>query len=317
MRADGSARLRADGGARLRAYSSAAYTVPLPETHRFPMYKYAAVARALLDDGTLEPEAILDPPRPAWSQVERAHEPAYLRRLRFGELDPREERLIGLPWSPAMVERALRAAGGTLAAATDALATGLGVNLAGGTHHAFPDHGEGFCLLNDVGIAALDLLETGRVTRVLVLDLDVHQGNGTARTFRDDPRAFTLSVHGERNYPFRKERSSLDIGLGDGATDDEYLRLVEDAVLPLVRAERPGLVFYLAGVDVLARDRFGRFALTLEGTMERDRRVFRACRDAGAPVVSLMSGGYNRDHAVTVLGHANTVRAAAEVFGLR
>lgn len=297
-----------------RAYSSSTYTMTLPEGHRFPMYKYAGTREKLIQDGVLEASAVLDPPRPSWEQVERVHTHEYLRRLRFGELEPRELRLLGFPWSLNLVERALRAAGGTMAAADDALRLGLGINLAGGTHHAYPAHGEGFCTLNDVAIAATELLDDARVSSLFVLDLDVHQGNGTAAIFQDDPRVFTLSVHGERNYPFHKEQSSLDIGLGDGVTDAEYLDLLESRVLPTLHAFRPEIVFYLAGVDVLARDRFGRFALSLEGAKERDRRVFQHCRDLGIPVVSLMSGGYNKDHAVTVAGHANTVAVALETF---
>ena len=297
-----------------RAYSTSAYTVELPEGHRFPMYKYAGVREHLIQDGTLEPWQIMDPPRPTWAQIERVHDAAYLRKLRFGELDPKELRLLGFPWTPGLVERALRAAGGTLAASFDALEHGLGINLAGGTHHAYPDHGEGFCTLNDVAIAAKELLEAGRISRIFVCDLDVHQGNGTAHIFKHDQRVFTLSVHGERNYPFHKERSSLDIGLGDDVSDDEFLGVLERQVLPALEAFEPDIVFYLAGVDVLARDRFGRFALTLEGIAQRDQRVFTHCRNSSIPVVSLMSGGYNRDHATTVAAHANTVRQALEVF---
>ena len=297
-----------------RAYSSSAYTMTLPEGHRFPMYKYAGTREKIVQDGVLEPDAILDPPRPTWEQVERVHSHDYLRKLRFGNLEPKELRLLGFPWSLNLVERALRAAGGTIAAADDALRAGLGINLAGGTHHAYPAHGEGFCALNDVAIAATHLLIEARVSRIFVLDLDVHQGNGTAAIFSGDARVFTLSVHGERNYPFHKERSSLDVGLVDGVTDAEYLELLDARVLPTLHAFRPEIVFYLAGVDVLARDRFGRFALTSEGAMERDRRVFTTCRDLDVPVVSLMSGGYNKDHAVTIAAHANTVAAALETF---
>ncbi len=293
-----------------RAYSSAAYTVPLPEGHKFPMYKYAGVRDTLAAEGL----SILEPPRPSWEAVERVHEADYLRRLRFGTLEAKELRLLGFPWSPGLVERALRAAGGTLAATYDALETGLGINLAGGTHHAYPDHGEGFCTLNDVAIAIKELQSSTTLERIFVLDLDVHQGNGTAYMFRDDPRVFTLSVHGERNYPFHKETSSLDIGLPDGVTDDEYLNLLESRVFPALETFQPQLVYYLAGVDVLARDQFGRFGLTLDGAMERDWRVFQYCKSAGVPVVSLMSGGYNKERAVTVEGHVNTVRVALETF---
>jgi acetoin utilization deacetylase AcuC-like enzyme len=298
-----------------RAYSSSAYTIDLPEGHRFPMYKYAGTREKLIQDGVLETSQIIDPPRPSWEQVERVHTSEYLKKLRFGELEPKELRLLGFPWSSGLVERAMRAAGGTMSAAADALRVGLGINLAGGTHHAFPAHAEGFCVLNDVAVTATGLLENAQVSRVFVLDLDVHQGNGTAAIFNHDSRVFTLSVHGERNYPFHKEHSSLDIGLADGVTDAEYLDVLESRVLPTLRAFRPEIVFYLAGVDVLARDRFGRFALSLDGAQERDRRVFQTCRDLEIPVVSLMSGGYNKDHAVTVSGHANTVSAALEVYG--
>ena len=293
-----------------RAYSSAAYTVPLPEGHKFPMYKYAGVRDALGAHGL----TILEPPRPTWSQVERVHDATYLRKLRFGNLEPKELRLLGFPWSPGLVERALRAAGGTMHATRDALGTGLGINLAGGTHHAYPDHGEGFCVLNDVAISIRECLEHDALTRIAVVDLDVHQGNGTAFIFRHDPRVFTISVHGERNYPFHKERSSLDIGLGDWIEDAAYLEILETRVIEALDQFEPQLVYYLAGVDVLHRDAFGRFSLSVAGAMTRDRTMFAWCRSRGVPVVSLMSGGYNRDRAVTVEAHVNTVKAALEVF---
>jgi acetoin utilization deacetylase AcuC-like enzyme len=293
----------------LRAYSSAAYTMVLPDGHKFPMYKYAGVRDAL----ALEGVQILEPPRPDWTLVERVHTPEYLRGLRFGTLEPKALRLLGFPWSPALVERALRATGGTVAAARDALQHGLGVNLAGGTHHAYPDHGEGFCALNDVAIAIHDLFDQG-LERIFVLDLDVHQGNGTAHIFENDPRVFTLSVHGERNYPFHKEHSSLDIGLPDWIEDAAYLELLDTRVFPALTAFKPQLVFYLAGVDVLSRDQFGRFSLSLSGVLERDQRVFEFCKANAWPVVSVMSGGYNKNHNVTIAGHANTIRAARAVW---
>jgi acetoin utilization deacetylase AcuC-like enzyme len=270
------------------------------------MGKYAGV-RFMLEQAGL---SVLEPPRLDWALVERVHELDYLKQLRFGTLSSKAIRLLGFPWSEMMVERALRAAGGTLEAAHDALHGGLGINLAGGTHHAYPNHGEGFCVLNDVAIAirALGLM------RVAVLDLDVHQGNGTAAIFAQDPTVQTISVHGERNYPFRKERSSLDIGLPDGVDDAGYMVVLEQQVLPVLQKFKPQLVFYLAGVDVLAQDQFGRFALSLEGTQARDRRVFGFCRKLEIPVVSLMAGGYNKNPETTVIAHANTVLAALEVF---
>lgn len=283
--------------------------MPLPIGHKFPMHKYAAV-RFLLEQAGL---AVLEPPRAPWELVERVHDPVYLRQLRFGTLPSKAIRLLGFPWSEMLVERALRATGGTLSAAQDALKHGLGINLAGGTHHAFPDHGEGFCVLNDVAICTLALLETG-ITRIFILDLDVHQGNGTAFIFRHEPRVFTLSVHGERNYPFHKESSSLDIALPDGTDDFGFSAVLEQRVLPALLAFKPQLVFYLAGVDVLARDQFGRFGLSLEGAKARDAQVFKACRTAAIPVVSLMAGGYNKDPNLTVQAHTNTVLAALDVF---
>ena len=292
-----------------RAYSPVAHTFPLPEGHRFPSYKYAGVTGRLT--GQLP---ILDTPALDWSLAEAVHDADHLRRWRFGEVSPAEARAFGLPWSPQVVERARRAAGGTLAAARDALDGGWGVNLAGGTHHAFGDRAEGFSLLNDVAIAVRALLGEGLARRILVLDLDVHQGNGTARLLAGEARAFTLSVHGARNYPFRKERSDLDVHLLDGVDDAAYLEVLEMQVFPELEAYRPDLIFYLAGVDVLAGDRFGRFALTLAGADERTRRVYRWCAHAGVPLVTLMAGGYNRDPELTVAAHARTVEVGLELW---
>jgi acetoin utilization deacetylase AcuC-like enzyme len=282
--------------------------MPLPTGHKFPMGKYAGV-RSLLEQVGL---TILEPPPMVWDLVEQVHEMDYLKKLRFGTLSSREQRLLGFPWSEQMVERSLRATSGTFLAAQDALDGGLGINLAGGTHHAYPDHGEGFCVLNDVAIAIRSL----QLERVAVLDLDVHQGNGTAAIFAGESNVMTISVHGERNYPFRKERSSLDVGLLDGVTDSDYMAVLERSVLPVLREFKPQLVFYLAGVDVLAQDQFGRFALSLAGTKARDARVFGFCKKLEIPVVSLMAGGYNKNPQTTVVAHANTVLAALEVFGV-
>ncbi|GAA5511919.1 histone deacetylase-like amidohydrolase [Deinococcus carri] len=293
-----------------RAYTPAAYTFPLPEGHRFPAYKYAGVAQRLT--GRLP---MLDTPALRWADAARVHDPAWLRRWRRGEVTASEERAFGLPWSPGVVERARRAAGGSLAALHDALAHGWGANLAGGTHHAFRDRAEGFCLVNDAAILTHLALEEGLARRVAVLDLDVHQGNGTAALLAGETRAFTLSIHGERNYPFRKETSGLDIGLPDGVTDAEYLEVLRAQALPALEAFRPELLLYLAGADVLAGDRFGRFALTLDGVRERNRAALSWARGAGVPVVTMMAGGYNRDHTLTVAAHASVVEDGLEVFG--
>lgn len=292
-----------------RAFSPARYGFPLPEGHRFPLYKYAGVAEQVA-----RWMPVVDTPGLDWALAEAVHDGAFLRRWRLGEVSREEVRNFGLPWSPEVVERARRAAGGTIAALEDAWTHGWGVNLAGGTHHAFRERAEGFSLLNDAAIATRFALDEGLARRVLVLDLDVHQGNGTASLLADESRAFTLSVHGERNYPFRKERSSLDIGLPDGVTDEAYSAVLEDHVRPALEAFRPDLVVYLAGVDVLAGDRFGRFALTVDGATRRSAWVFRWCRLAGVPVVTVMAGGYNRDPAMTVEAHARTVEAGLSIF---
>ena len=302
-----------------RAYTPAEYEFPLPEGHRFPYYKYRMLADRLRN---LLP--VVGTPNLPWAVAGRVHDPLWLRRWRLGEVDRHETRAFGLPWSPGVVERARRAAGGSVAALHDALQTGWGINLAGGTHHAFADRAEGFCLINDAALLTRLALDGGPghgplACRVAVVDLDVHQGNGTAALLAPDthiaaPRAFTLSVHGERNYPFRKEASSLDIGLGDGTTDAEYLAVMQSQVLPALDAFRPDLLLFLAGVDVLAGDRFGRFALTLAGLRERNLGLLAWARDAGVPLVSLAAGGYNRDHALTVEAHASVVLDGLDVY---
>lgn len=296
----------------LRAYSPADFTFPLPEGHRFPQYKYEGVRQLL---APLLP--ILTTPQLSWADATKAHDPLWLRRWRKGEVTKAEERAFGLPWSAEVVTRAMRAAGGSLAALGDALEVGWGANLAGGTHHAFADRAEGFCLVNDAAILTRVALERGWATRVATLDLDVHQGNGTAAILAPEMAAgtaFTLSIHGERNYPFRKEQSSLDLGLPDGVTDAEYLTVLRGQALPALESFRPDLLLYLAGADVLAGDRFGRFALTLDGVRERNQTVLRWAKGADIPVVTMMAGGYNTDHALTVAAHASVVQDGLHVF---
>ncbi|GIW25871.1 histone deacetylase [Meiothermus sp.] len=294
-----------------RAYSTSHCVLELPEYHPFPKYKYGGVAEALRDE--LD---ILPAPAIAWETLALAHTHDYLQKLRTEGLSRQEAHKVGLPWTKSLLTRALHAAGGTLAATQDALQTGLGLNLAGGTHHAYPSRAEGYCLFNDVAVVIAYLRAEGWRGRVLVVDLDAHQGNGTAVFFQRDPQVFTLSVHALRNYPLQKEQSDLDVGLDDATGDAQYLEALEP-VLEQAFAFKPDLVFYNAGVDVLQNDRFGRLGLSLPGLAERDRRVFAKVKQAHVPLVVVMGGGYNRDPRTTVAGHAQTYRLALDVLGIR
>ncbi len=299
----------------MRAWSSARFHVPLPPGHRFPIAKYAAIHDGVVARGLFPGSAIEEPDRIERWAVELVHTPAYVRSVLEGTLGDAESRVLGFPWSPELRERSLRTAQGTIEAARDALETGLGINLAGGTHHAFADRGEGFCVFNDVALAIRVLQQEGRIVRAAVIDLDVHQGNGTARIFADDPDVFTFSVHGEKNYPFRRERSTLDVELPDGAADDAYLRALGEHLGPALERAAPDLVFYLAGADPYVHDRFGRLGVSIAGLRTRDRDVFRACRKRGLPVAVTLAGGYARDLADIVEIHAGTVREALAARG--
>lgn len=264
--------------------------------------------------GAAERLPLLPAPELPWALAERVHDPAYLARWRRGEVTREEERALGFAWHPAVVERGLASCGATLSATWDALSTGLGLNLGGGTHHAYADHAEGFSFLNDVAIAARHVLDAGLASKVLILDLDVHQGNGTASMFRDEARVFTLSVHAAHNYPFKKEVSDLDVGLPDGTGDADYLAALDETVLPTVAAFNPDLIFYLAGADVLEGDQLGRLALSLDGLRARDGRVYGWAARTRTPLVSLMAGGYHRDPATLVRARFGTLDAALGAF---
>lgn len=270
-------------------FASDAFVLPLPPGHRFPMAKYARLrerVERIAQARMRVPVAATD------VELGRAHDPAYVAAVARGSLDERAMRRIGFPWSPAMVERSRRSAGATLAACRSALDAGLGVNLAGGTHHAHRDFGEGFCVFNDAAIAARAMQAEGLARRVLVIDLDVHQGDGTAAIFAGDPEVTTLSIHGRRNFPFRKRASAIDVELDDGSGDDVYLATLA-AVLPrAIERARPDLAVYLAGADPWAGDRLGRLALTKAGLCDRDRLVFESLRSRGIPVAVAMAGGY-------------------------
>jgi acetoin utilization deacetylase AcuC-like enzyme len=274
------------------------------------MEKYGMVRDALRASGGFE----FVPARLAEAaQIERTHHPAYVRGFLEGTLDPRIVRQIGFPWSAGLVRRTLASVGGSLAAADDAWRTGFGGNLAGGTHHASFAEGAGFCVFNDLAICIHEMRRLGRIVRAAVVDLDVHQGDGTAAIFADDPDVFTFSMHGRNNYPLRKQRSRLDIDLPDGTGDDEYLRILEEA-LPEILAFEPDMVLFQTGVDGLASDRLGRLALTHAGLRERDRMVMETARSRGIPLVTTLGGGYAEPLRDTVEAHANTFRTAREIF---
>lgn len=282
----------------------------LPDGHRFPAGKYARV-RELLERE--HPRHVVAAPRADWSDLALVHDGTYLARVREGALEPGEVRRLGFPWSDGLVARSRRSVGGTLCALAWAFAEGAAGHMAGGTHHAFADRGEGFCVFNDLAVAIAVARRDHGVARVAVLDLDVHQGNGTAALLAGDPAVFTLSLHGAKNYPFRKERSSHDVELADGCEDAEYLAAL-DRALELVPPFRPELLLYQAGVDPLRGDRLGRLALTHEGLGARDRRVFELGRRLGVPLVVTLGGGYGRDLEATITAHANVYRGLVAAF---
>ncbi len=286
----------------------------LPARHAFPIEKYRLLRERIEAAGLVAEDRLVAAPAVREEDIRRVHDADYIERLHKGRLTDREIRRIGFPWSPQLVRRSKHSAGATLAAARAALSEGLGINLGGGTHHAFPDHGEGYCLLNDVAIALRTLQAGGQVRSALVIDGDVHQGNGTAAIFSQDPRVFTFSIHGRNNFPFRKVFGDLDIALEDDTTDDDYLEALEAGLAHALAAGDFDLIIYLAGADPYHDDRFGRLALSKEGLARRDYRVLQTCRRAATPSVITMSGGYARQVADTVDIHFRTVAIAAELF---
>jgi acetoin utilization deacetylase AcuC-like enzyme len=296
----------------MKVFYSDTFVLPLPEHHRFPMSKYRLLRERLIDAGILAPADLQIPDAVSWEDLRLVHDAAYVDAVASGTLPPEAQRRIGFPWSEMMVERSRRSVGATLAAARQALdgARNVAANLAGGTHHAFRDRGEGYCVFNDVAVAATVLLREGAIARAAVVDCDVHQGNGTAAIFRREPAVFTFSLHGARNFPFRKEVSDLDVTFEDGAGDEEYLAALAEHLPRVLDAHRPDLVFYLGGADPYEGDRLGRLKLTIDGLRARDRVVFDACRERELPVAVAMSGGYALDVEAIVTIHANTIREA-------
>jgi acetoin utilization deacetylase AcuC-like enzyme len=299
----------------MRAFYSDRYVIALPDGHQFPIIKYAMIRQRLDAEKTLAPSQISEPPAAGRDEILLVHTADYYDRLVAGRLTEREVRRLGLPWSDALVGRSRLSVAGTLAAARAALIDGVGANLGGGTHHAFADHGEGFCVLNDIAVAIRALRAEGLIRRAAVVDCDVHQGNGTAAIFATDPEVFTLSLHGEKNYPLLKQQSTVDVPLADGTEDEEYLRLLSHHLAIVLDRFRPDIVFYQSGVDPYLDDRLGRLALTFDGLKRRDLTVFQECRSRSIPCVITLGGGYARRVADTVEAHCNTMRAARAVYG--
>jgi acetoin utilization deacetylase AcuC-like enzyme len=290
------------------------YVTPLPEQHRFPMPKFKLLHDHLLQAGITRPEAVFKPDRAAPELLALVHDPAYITAYCTGTLDPKAQRRIGLPWSPGLVKRTCTAVGGTVLTAQLALKYGIACNTAGGTHHAFPDYGSGFCIFNDLAVAARSLLRAGQEQRVLIIDLDVHQGDGTAWIFRDEPRVFTFSMHCEANFPGRKQQSDRDIPLPVDLDDDGYLQILAAQLPDILKIAQPDLVLYDAGVDVHGGDRLGKLALSDAGIYRRDRMVLSSCHAAGYPVACVIGGGYAPDIHALVLRHAFLHQAARDTL---
>lgn len=297
-------------------WSSAAYAIPLPPGHRFPMAKYALLRDGIIAEGIASATDVMEPQSARRDELLLVHTRDYVDRFSEGGLDAMEIRRLGFPWSPQLVERSRRSVGGTIAAARAACDAGVAMNLAGGTHHAFADHGEGFCAFNDVAVAIRVLQRDGRIARAAVVDLDVHQGNGTHAVFAGDDAVFTFSMHGGRNYPFHKVAGCMDIELPDGTGDGAYLTALAGALPAVLRDARPDLVLYLAGADPHEHDRLGRLSLTTDGLARRDAMVMQTCRDVGIPVAVVIGGGYGRDIHESVAIHVATARIAAS-FAVR
>ena len=298
-------------------YYSDQYLYTLPEHHRFPIDKYILVKEQLLYQGIIQTDQLIDPGLCAEEDILRVHTTEYWNAIKTLTLPVKMVRRIGLPNTSISVNRARNSVAGTIAAAETSLITGLGINLAGGTHHAYADQGEGFSTLNDIAIASRRLLAHKLVKRILIIDLDVHQGNGNAHIFQGDPTVFTFSMHGKDNYPLKKEQSDWDISLPTGTTDVSYLTLLQDALPKLIRQQQPQIVFYQAGVDVLATDRLGKLALTKAGCQQRDELVFNTCFQHNIPVVFTMGGGYSERIADIVDAHCNTIQAGLATFSNR
>ena len=298
----------------VRIAFDAIYAHPLPENHRFPMLKYELIPAQLLHEGTYTADHFFIPKACEASVVLKTHEADYYQKLISLQLSAAEQRAIGFPQSKALIEREFMITQGTIDCSIAALAHGIALNVAGGTHHAFADRGEGFCILNDMCVAANYLLDHNYCKKIMIVDLDVHQGNGTAKIMEKNPDVFTFSMHGATNYPFRKEKSDLDIGLADGTNGELYLSILEDTLPKLMRQVKPDLVFYLSGVDILETDKFGKLKVSLAECKRRDEFVLSSCKKNKIPVVVALGGGYSPDVKTIVEAHCNTFRLAADLY---
>ena len=290
------------------------YTHPLPQGHRFPMEKYDLLPKQLIYEGTCTAENFFEPKFASDEAILAVHTQEYYRSLKELSLDPKQVMAIGFPLSDELVNRERMIVGGTIRAAEYALEHGIAMNIAGGTHHAYTDRGEGFCLLHDQAIAARELQLKHNIGKILIIDLDVHQGNGTAQIFKDDQSVFTFSMHGARNYPFEKESSDLDVPLEDHTSDDHYLQTLQKYLPGLIEQQKPDFVFYQCGVDILASDKLGRLSCSPYACRERDRLVLESCKNYKVPVQCSMGGGYSKEIRTIINAHANTFRLAQEIF---
>ena len=290
------------------------YKHPLPEGHRFPMEKYELLQQQLLHEGTCSEDNFFKPERPNDKYILAVHEPEYYYDLLNITLDQRAARKIGFPLSEVLVERERLITDGTLKATEYALQNGIAMNIAGGTHHAYTNRGEAFCMLNDQAIGARYLQAKGLSKKILIVDLDVHQGNGTAEIFKNDKSVYTFSMHGKSNYPFKKEQSDLDIALDNDINDKDYLKILKSTLPRIIYMQNPDFIFYLCGVDVIASDKLGKLGMTIDGCKERDRFVLQQCKNNNIPIMCSMGGGYSPDIKTIVDAHANTFRLAQEIF---
>ena len=290
------------------------YKYELPKGHRFPMIKYELLPQQLLYEGTVKNDNFFTPQGLSIDQFLLTHTPEFLQKLTQVQLSKKEVRKIGFPLTPALVERGRHIAHGTFECALYALQYGISMNIAGGTHHSFPDRGEGFCVFNDFAIASNILLAQKLVSKIMFVDLDVHQGNGNAFIFKDEPRVFTFSMHGENNYPLKKEKSNLDIELADRTDDNTYLNMLTSALPRIIETFEPEIIFYQAGVDILENDKLGRLNVSLKGCLERDRFVLEQARINEIPLVVAMGGGYSEKLNDLIQAHANTYRLAQEIY---